>query len=115
MNVNPLLMELQNITGVITVPDYYEGKADKWITFTYEDERPGQLGDNGVTDDIAYMQISLFTPGKYNYMELKEKIKTYLESIGVVTGVQSWIEKKENQTYVRHTVFTAELTKEREE
>ena len=90
------------------------GKGDKWITFTYEDERPGQIGDNGVTDDIAYMQVNLFTPKRFDYMELKEKIKSYLESVGVVTSTRSWC-YKDKQILIRQTTFTAEITAEREE
>ena len=112
MNVNPLITPLKDITGLDVVPDYYEGKSDKWITFTYEDERPGELGDNEAIRDIAYLQVSLFTPGKFNYMPLKESIKTYLESVGVVTNVQSWT-YKDNQTYIRQTTFNVEIEKER--
>lgn len=114
MNVNPTLLALKDITGIPVVPDVYKGKGEKWITFTYEDERPGQIGDNGVTDDIAYMQVNLFTPANFNYMELKEKIKNYLESVGVVTGTRSAC-YEDNQKLIRQTTFTAELTAEREE
>lgn len=112
MNVNPLILQLKELTGLDVVPDYYEGKADKWITFTYEDERPVQKGDNAVTWDIAYMQVSLFTPKKYNHMTLKETIKTYLESIGVVTNVTSWMDK-DNETIIRQTTFNCQIEKER--
>ena len=114
MNVNPILLVLKDITGLPVTQDVYEGKGDKWITFTYEDERPGQIGDNSVTDDIAYMQVNLFTPKRFDYMELKEKIKSYLESIGVVTGIRSWC-YEDKQILIRQTTFTAEITAEREE
>lgn len=112
MNVNPLITALKGKTGIEVVPDYYEGAADKWIAFTYEDERPAQKGDNAVTWDIAYIQVSLFTPGKFNYMSLKETIKTYLESIGIVTNVQSWTYKDKEQM-IRQTTFNVEIEKER--
>ena len=112
MNVNPLIMKLKELTGLDVVPDFYEGTADKWITFTYEDERPAQKGDNIVTWDIAYMQVSLFTPKNFNHMTLKQTIKTYLESIGAVTNVTSWIDKN-NETIIRQTTFNVQITKER--
>ena len=39
MNVNGLIMTLQNTVNYPVAPDLYEGKEDKYITFTYEDER----------------------------------------------------------------------------
>ena len=114
MNVNPLLMELKNVTGLPVVPDIYEGSGDKWITFTYQDERPVFFGDNTVLDDTAYISVNLFTPKNYNYMATKEAIKTYLESIGIVTNCESYV-YLENQIPIRQTIFEVTITKEREE
>lgn len=114
MNVNPLLMELKNITKYPVNPDIYEGTSDKWITFTYQDERPSFFGDNDVLDDIAYISVNLFTPKAFNYMPMKEKIKNYLESIGVLTNCESYV-YTENQIPIRQTIFEVQITKEREE
>lgn len=113
MNVNPLIMELKNITKLPVVPDIYQGTSDKWITFTYQDERPVFFGDNDVLDDTAYISVNLFTPTGFNYMSLKEDIKTYLESIGIVTNVESYV-YLENQIPIRQTIFEVTITKERE-
>ena len=119
MNVNPLLMELKNLTNLPVVPDIYtpnpgEVSSDKWITFTYQDERPVFFGDNTVLDDTAYISVNLFTPKNYNYMATKEVIKTYLESIGIVTNCESYV-YLENQIPIRQTIFEVQITKEREE
>lgn len=114
MNVNPLLMELKNVTKLPVVPDIYEGSSDKWITFSYQDERPVFFGDDEVLDDVAYISVNLFTPKSYNYMSLKEDIKTYLESIGVLTNSESYV-YTENQIPVRQTIFEVQIPKEREE
>ena len=114
MNVNSLLMGLKSITSLPVSPDVYEGTADKWITFTYQDERPAFFGDNTVLDDIAYISVNLFTPKNFNYMTLKESIKTYLESIGILTNCESYV-YMENQTPVRQTIFEVQITKERED
>lgn len=118
MNVNPLIMELKIITGLPVVPDLYvtapgEKRSDKWITFTYQDERPVHFGDNVPLDDTAYMSVNLFTPKSFNYLELKEQIKEYLESIGIVTNCESYV-YLENQIPVRQTVFEVTITQERE-
>lgn len=114
MNVNPLMMELKNITNLPVVPDLYEGQSDKWIVFTYHDERPVYFGDDKVLDDTAYMVVSLFTPPSFNYMSLKNDIKTYLETVGIVTNCRSYV-YLEKQIPVRETIFEVEITKERED
>lgn len=114
MNVNPLIMALKDITKLPVVPDIYEGTSDKWITFTYQDERPVFFGDNEVLDDTAYISVNLFTPKDFNYMALKETIKTYLETIGIVTNCESYV-YMENQIPVRQTIFEVTITKDREE
>lgn len=113
MNVNPLIMELKTVTKLPVVPDIYEGTEDKYITFTYQDERPAFFGDNDVLNDIAYISVSLFTPKSYNYMSLKEDIKEYLESIGILTNCESYC-YTENQIPIRQTIFEVQITKERE-
>lgn len=114
MNVNSLLMELKNITKLPVSPDIYEGTTDKWITFTYQDERPSFFGDNEILDDIAYISVNLFTPANFNYMALKKTIKRYLESIGVLTNSESYV-YTENQIPIRQTIFEVQITKERED
>jgi hypothetical protein len=114
MNINPIILELKNETKLPVVPDVYEGKSDKYITFTYQDERPAFFGDNDVLDDVAYISVNLFTPKDYNYMTSKEVIKTYLESVGIVTNCESYV-YTENQIPIRQTIFEVQITKEREE
>jgi hypothetical protein len=113
MNVNPLIMELNTVTGLPVVPDLYKGESDKWITFTYQDERPVYFGDNSVLADTAYISVNLFTPSEYNYMTVKKLIKDYLETIGIVTNVESYV-YLENQIPVRQTIFEVTITEERE-
>ena len=113
MNVNPLIKELNRITGLPVVPDKYTGESEKWITFTYQDERPVYFGDNVPLVDTAYMSVNLFTPAEFNYMTLKEDIKDYLESIGIVTNCESYV-YLENQIPVRQSVFEVTISKERE-
>lgn len=114
MNINSLIMELKTVTGLPVAPDLYQGSSDKWITFTYQDERPEFFGDNDILADVAYISVNLFTPTKYNYMSLKEDIKTYLESIGVLTNSESYV-YTENQIPIRQTIFEVQIPKEREE
>lgn len=108
MNINPILMQLKTVTGYPAVPDLYEGNADKWIVFTYEDERGALFGDNGEEYEQATIQITLYTPHTYNYMADKKKIKNALVAKDFqIQSIRSWIEDDEKTgTYIRHTVFT---------
>ena len=112
MNVNPLMKKLEDVTKLPVVPDLYEGIEKKYITFTYEDERPIGFGDDVVLADTAYMQVNLFTPKNFNYMTLKTQIRDYLESIGVLTDTLSRV-YQENNEQIRQTTFTVEISEER--
>ena len=110
----------QKITGLgastlINCPveqDVYTGKETKYITFTYEDERPKLRGNNQVLGDTAYIQISYFVPKDYNYMTDKHKIRNYLEAKGFqVTSIRCWMENAVTGFQnVRHILFEANYT-----
>ena len=73
MNVNGLIMTLQNTVNYPVAPDLYEGKEDKYITFTYEDERSALDADNEEQQTVAYLQITLYTPPLQEYMEIRKR------------------------------------------
>ena len=111
MNVNPLIQKLEAVTGLPVAPDVYEGENDKYIVYTYQDERPVQWGDNRVKDDTAWIDVALFTPKNFNYMELKHQIRDYLEGAGfIVSDIRSWLD---GDDYIRHTSLTAQYTEHR--
>lgn len=117
MDVNKEIQELGVITGLPVSPDVYSGNAQKYIVYAYEDERGVFWGDDEVEADQVTVQVSLFTPPKFNFMELKHKIRDYLESIGIVEDISSWLEtftaKNNLETTIRHTTFSVIITKER--
>lgn len=108
MNINPIIMQLKTVTGYPVVPDLYMGDSDKWIVFTYEDERGALYGDNGEEYEQATVQITLYTPHNFNYMPDKKKIKKALIDRGFqLQSIRSWIEDDEKTgSYIRHTSFT---------
>ena len=112
MNVNPQLLKLKDITGFTTVPDVYRGKARSWITFTYEDERPGDSGDDAPLFDTAFMQINMFTPSDFDYLATKEKVKKYLETLGPVTSIQSRVYDYDSKM-IRQTTFECQISEGR--
>ncbi len=117
MNVNSELQQLKNITGLPVYPDLYEGDEESYIVYTYNDERPVFWGDDIPIEDEVTVQVSLYTPHGYNYMALKHTIRDYLESLGVINDISSWIDTYTSKTNleqkVRHTTFNVTITKER--
>ncbi len=115
MNINGILIELLRETGLPVEQDMYEGKEDKYIIFTYEDEKPEIHGDDYPIADTAYMQIQLITPKNYNYFHMKEKIRDLLEKADFsVTSIRTFL----GDVYVgtektRQTIFQVEYTKGR--
>lgn len=116
MNVNEKIRTLEGVTGYPVRPDVYSGKADKYITFTYEDERGALYADDQELETTAYLQISLYTPENFNYFDDKSKIKKKLKEEGFnVEGIQSWLENSLDGTKkTRHTVFIVNITEAEE-
>lgn len=112
MNLNPLLLQLNDVTGYPVVQDLYKGKESKWISFTYEDERGSLYADDDEDYVEVIMQINLFTPAEFNYFADKKAIKNKLKELGfTVQSIQSWISTELSGTSrVRQTSFTASYT-----
>lgn len=113
MNLNNhIITILHNATGLNVSPDINEGNDDKYIIFTYTDEKPISYGDNKPIGDTAYLQIQLITPKDFNYMSLKHLIRNALEendfnvtSIRSMLGDEFW-----GTEHIRQTVFEANYT-----
>ncbi len=114
MNVNEKIRSLEQVTGYPVMPDVYRGTEDRYIIFTYEDERAALKADNEELADTAWLQVTLFTPENYNYFADKKKIKKALKDQGfIVDSVKSWLEGRNNE--IRHTVFSVNITEAEEE
>ena len=111
MNVNEQIMTLKALTGLPVVPDMYEGSEEKYIVFTYEDERPVHFGGNAALQDTVWLQVALYTPPAYNYMALKKTIRDHLESLGFIcTSIQSWLDTTASGAKIRHTTLSVTYT-----
>lgn len=113
MNINNhLITILNNATGLKVSPDEYDGKDEKYIIFTYTDERPVSYGDNAPIGDIAYLQIQLVTPKKFNYMGLKHIIRDTLEENDFcVTSIRSMLgDSIQGTEHIRQTIFEVNYT-----
>lgn len=112
MNVNKTLLGLKDVTGFPVAPDLYEGTEDKYITFTYEDERAALYANDVEISTEVTVEVNLFTPSNYNYFKAKDAIKAYLVENGFqVENIQSWIATEEKGTSkYRQTTFSVNKT-----
>lgn len=109
MNVNKKVMILEAVTGYPVKQDIYRGGEEKYIVFTYEDERTALEADNEEVAGTAYLQVTLFTPESFNYFADKKRIRKALKEQGFnIESVQSWLEGEKRE--IRHTVFTVNIT-----
>ena len=117
MNPNEVIIELLGTTGLPVCQDEYDGKKDKYIVFSYEDERPASHADNQVTADTVYIQVQLIIPKDFNYFGLKKKIRNLLEGAGfVVTSTRSFLgDVYQGTQKARQTVFSVNYTEQRME
>lgn len=115
MELNKTLISLLGSTGLPVEQDEYEGKAERYIVFSYEDERPAAHGDNHVTADTAFLQVQLITPKEFNYFSLKHEIRNLLEKADFcVTSIRSFLGNVHVGTEkVRQTIFQVEYTEGR--
>lgn len=117
MNINEKLIKLKQETGYPVCQDFYEGKEERYITFTYEDERAALYGDNEELAETAYLQVSFYFPEDFNYFEDKKKIKKALKKEGFnVESIQTWLEDAKTGTKkIRRILFIVNITMEAEE
>ncbi len=109
MNINKKMMILEEATGYPVKQDIYRGKEDKFIVFTYEDERPALAADNEELAETVHLQVTFFTPESFNYFADKKIIRKALKEQGFnIESVQSWLEGKNSE--IRHTVFAVNIT-----
>lgn len=117
MNVNDIIMELENVTGLEVCPDIYDGSQDNYIVFTYASEQVELAADDTPEADTATIYVNLYTEQQFNFMSVKEQIKGYFESLDECTVYDVFTTTEEYKTnantvkYKRHTVFEVLITK----
>lgn len=119
MDVNSAIMGLKTVTGYPVQQDIYTGADKKYITFTYQDERPHECADNEVLSDLVEVYVHMYLPTNYKYFEDKKKVRTYLEKNGfLVNSIGSGldtIETKGQLCNVRRITYDCLIVVPREE
>lgn len=113
MNINSKLMKLEEVTGFPVAPDLYRGESDKWIVFTYTDERGELYADDSEQYVTVKLYVSFYCPESYNYMADKKKIKKALIDEGFqIESISSYIDNSgiEGTDYIRRVLFEINYT-----
>lgn len=118
MDVNEKVKKLLGEgTGLPVEQDEYSGQENKYITFTYSDERPILHGDNRPIGDEVYLNIQLITPKDFNYMVFKHQIRNLLENADFsVASISSNLGDVYSGTEkMRQTIFEVKYMESRQE
>ena len=112
MNINPMMKAVGEAVGYPCKQDIYEGKEEKFIVFSYEDERASYYGDNDEEEITVKIQVQFITPKKYNYFADKSLIKQALKEQGfTVEHIETWLDDVAAGTdRARRTIFSCYYT-----
>ncbi len=112
MNINPKMTRIGEIMGYPCKQDLYDGKSDKFIVYSYEDERAAYYADDEEAEITVIIQVQLITPRNYNYFVDKARLKAALKQEGfTVVNIQTWLDDPAAGTdYARRVIFSCEFT-----
>lgn len=107
MDLTEKLMKIEDITDIPVYQDFCtDEKAEKYITYIYQDERPVLCGNNSVLADKCDIYVNLYTPPEFDYFAIKDKIRGYLEENEfVITSITSRVENYKPAKRIRRTTF----------
>lgn len=113
MNVNAeIIKTLGDATQLPVAFEVYEGNAEKFIVFNYQNEKSDGWADNHASVEVAYMTVQLITPKSFNYMNLKHIIRDALNSLDnySVINIESILgDVYQGTENTRQTIFTVEI------
>ena len=111
--LNELLVDTLSGLSIDVSQDLYTGKKNKYIVFSYEDDRGELYADNKPKKNRVWMQIHLYLPNNEDYRKLKKEIRSRLFEIGF-SYAQIAINTVETETKLRHICFRTEYVTESE-
>ena len=95
------------------VPQRYEGKETKYITYNYAADSGRDFGDDRPGCNEVSIQVHFFLPLKENYQKEKNRIRQLLFFQGFTWPEVMVLE--EDDTKTRHIIFECDYTEEIEE
>lgn len=107
MNVNPIITNALEPEGLPVIPGRYTGTEDKYYSFNYEDDRGLVFADNDPQIDVASIQVHLFVPLDFNYIQLKKRTRARLFKAGFsYPYITEFIETDKKKI---HIIFQCEI------
>ena len=95
------------------VPQRYEGKETKYITYNYAADSGRDFGDDRPGCNEVSVQVHFFLPLKENFQKEKNRIRQLLFFQGFTWPEVMVLE--EDDTKTRHIIFECDYTEEIEE
>ena len=93
--------------------DRSSGRAGH-LQFVYQLERPADYADNEPISDTCDVYVNLYVPIGYEYFELKDTIREYLEKAGFHVEISSFLEPGKRSTErIRRIIYDCSITKMR--
>ncbi len=112
MNINPLMISVGKTMGYPCKQDLYVGNEDKFIVYSYADERAAYYADDDEEEITVTVTVQFITPQKYNYLSDKTKLKRTLKKQGfTVEDIQTLLDDEATGTdRARRTIYTCNYT-----
>lgn len=82
MGVNQKIIETLTPICPVVVPDFYDGNAETYITFSKYADRATDHGDSRPVANTIYVHIYLFAPARNNILDLITHIRMALFRAG---------------------------------
>lgn len=108
-----LLKDTLSKSGLPVKKFTYRGKEPVYIVYNEEDERGVLHGDDMPQQMSVWWQVHLFAPEKYNYADMKRKLRNYLLAAGFLLEDIATLFEKETSTV--HVVISCSIEEDMEE
>jgi len=88
-------------------PDLYTGKAKRYYTYNYSDDRGLGFGDDGCDLSVAYLQLHVWLPVSENYLSMKTSVRRKLVAQGFTWPTVTILQDETNR--MNHIIFEMEI------
>lgn len=113
MSINKLILDTLKPFNLPIKQDLYDDNETSYFIWNIADDRGGFDAENIVLTDIISIQVHLFVPISFNYLNLKKQIRQALTKGGFsYPQINIFVEE---DTKLRHIVYSCEIATESED
>lgn len=113
MTINELVIDTLKPFNLPIEQDLYDEEEVPYIIWNIADDRGDFSAENMVLTDVISIQVSLFVPIDFNYLDLKKRIRQALKASGFsYPQINMFVEK---DTKIRQIVYSCEIATESED